>query len=246
MTVNLKTYSDPLSRLRGQTIAWLIRQHPAVYLRRKRLGTHTGEHRLKEHGDFLSMHARLVETGESISGVRERYNLWMLARAAQRLPGALAEVGVYRGGTAMLLAEAKGDASLHLFDTFDGMPDTDNKHDGVFSSGMFKDTSLESVKQRLSPWKKVELHPGLFPDSAKDIDPNLQFKLTNIDVDIRSSTLSCLQYFYPRTVRGGFLVLHDYNDCGVPGVKAATDEFMRDKPELVIELWDTQALIVKQ
>ena len=101
------------------------------------------------------------------------------------------------------------------------------------------------MRARLAPWSKVEFHPGFFPDSAKDVDPGLQFKFTNIDVDIRSSTLACLEYFYPRTVRGGFLVVHDYNDCGVPGAKAAVDEFMRDKPETVLQLWDTQALIVK-
>jgi hypothetical protein len=231
--------------LRNHLVAWLIRRHPQFYFRHKKLGTHSGEHRLKDEVAFLSIHAKLVETNESISGLRERYNLWMLARAAERLPGALAEIGVYRGGTAMLLAEAKGSATLHLFDTFAGMPSTDSVHDGVFSEGMFADTALEAVKARLAPWSNVEFHPGFFPESAKDIDPSLQFKLTNIDVDIRSSTLACLEYFYPRTVRGGFLILHDYNDCGVPGTKAAADEFMRDKPESVLQLWDTQALIVK-
>jgi hypothetical protein len=223
----------------------MIRHHPQLYFRYKKMGTHTGEHRLKDEAAFLSIHSRLVESGEGISGLRERYNLWMLARGAERLSGDLAEVGVYRGGSAMLLAEAKGTSRLHLFDTFEGMPQTDSVHDGRFSAGMFSDTGLEAVRARLAPWSKVDFHPGFFPDSAKDIDPTLQFKLTNIDVDIRSSTLACLAYFYPRTVRGGFLVIHDYNDCGVPGAKAAVDEFMRDKPEIVLQLWDTQALIVK-
>jgi hypothetical protein len=40
-------------------------------------------------------------------------------------------------------------------------------------------------------------------------------------------------------------VVHDYNDCGVPGAKAAVDEFMRGRRETVLQLWDTQALIVK-
>ena len=146
----------------------------------------------------------------------------------------------------MILATAKapGDV-LHLFDTFEGMPETDSSKDGRFVSGMFDTTSLESVKARMAPWPNVEFHPGYFPDSAKDVDPNAKFKLTNIDVDIYSSTLSCLQYFYPRTVPGGCLLLHDYNDSGVPGVKTAVEEFMKDKPELVIELWESQALIVK-
>lgn len=232
-------------RIRHQMVAWLIRNHPELYLRRKSLGTHTGDHRLKDEVEFLSMHAKLIEMGEGITGVRERYNLWMLARAVGHLPGAIAEVGVFRGGSAMLLAAAKGTAPLHLFDTFEGMPETDPRHDGVFTAGMFGDTGLDAVRARLAPWSNVEFHPGFFPDSASDMDPSLQFKLTNIDVDIRSATLACLEFFYPRTVQGGFLVVHDYNDCGVPGAKAAVDEFMRGKREVVLELWDTQALIVK-
>jgi hypothetical protein len=232
--------------LRGPIVAWLIRQHPERYLRHKKLGTHMGAHRLKDQTEFLALHARLVETGESISGLRERYNLWMLARAARRFPGALAEVGVYRGGTAMILADAKQEAALHLFDTFEGMPSTDGDRDGSFSAGMFKDTSLDAVRARLSPWSNVEFHPGIFPESTAGLDPSLRFKLTNIDVDIRSATSACLEYFYPRTVPGGFIVLHDYNDCAVPGIKDALDDFMRDKPESIIELWDTQALIVKR
>lgn len=233
------------SRVRRQMVAWLVRKYPELYLRRSSLGTHTGDHRLKDEVEFLSAHAKLIEIGEGIVGLRERYNLWMLARAAGRFPGALAEVGVFRGGSAMLLAAAKGTAHLHLFDTFEGMPQTDATHDGVFSAGMFSDTGLDAVRTRLAPWSNVEFHPGFFPDSARDIDPSLEFKLTNIDVDIRSATLASLEFFYPRTVQGGFLVVHDYNDCGVPGAKAAVDEFMRGRRETVLQLWDTQALIVK-
>ena len=45
---------------------------------------------------------------------------------------------------------------------------------------------------------------------------------------------------------GGCIVVHDYNETSVPGTKLAVDEFMRGQPEVVIELWHTQALIVKR
>jgi hypothetical protein len=212
-----------LTGVRRNLIVWLLRKHPEFYLRLKRLGTHTGAHRLKDEAGFLAIHARLIEMGEGITGLRERYNLWMLTRSVEKLPGAIAEIGVFRGGSAMVLADAKGPAPLHLFDTFEGMPETDTQYDGIFSAGMFKDAALNTVKARLAPWNNVLFHPGIFPDTTRDLDPAAQFKLVNIDVDIRSSTLACLEYFYPRTVRGGFLIIHDYNDAGVPGAKAAVD-----------------------
>src|SRR4051794_15354645 len=50
--------------------------------------------------------------------------LYQLAQQAAHLPGGVAEIGVYRGGTARLLSKtlAAGQKPIHLFDTFSGMP----------------------------------------------------------------------------------------------------------------------------
>ena len=66
-----------------------------------------------------------------------------------------------------------------------------------------------------------------------------------MDGDIYESTLEGLRFFYPRMNKGGIILSHDYCSLGFPGVKRAFDEFMSDKPEPVIELWDSQALVVK-
>lgn len=42
-------------------------------------------------------------------------------RHASRLGAAMAEVGVYMGGTARLICEVKGEAALHLFDVFESL-----------------------------------------------------------------------------------------------------------------------------
>jgi O-methyltransferase len=143
------------------------------------------------------------------------------------------------------LAAAKGSADLHLFDTFAGMPDTELAHDGRFRVGQLSDTSLATVQRKLSRWCGVHFHPGFFPDSARALSADLRFRLVHLDVDIRRSNLAALAFFYPRLLPGGQIVIHDYNAHSVPGTKLAVDEFMRDKPETVIELWHTQALIVK-
>src|SRR6185503_13560291 len=54
------------------------------------------------------------------------YILGQLGRQCTYLPGDFAEAGVYKGGTACLLAQVMAERSaakrLHLFDTFAGMP----------------------------------------------------------------------------------------------------------------------------
>jgi hypothetical protein len=46
--------------------------------------------------------------------------------------------------------------------------------------------------------------------------------------------------------RGGVILSHDYRSISCPGVKQAYDEFFADKPEIIIELWDTQCVVIKQ
>src|SRR2546430_11261444 len=52
---------------------------------------------------------------------------------------------------------------------------------------------------------------------------------SHIDVDLYTSTLACLEFFYPRLVPGGILLSHDYSL--LTGVKAAFTEFLAGKPE---------------
>lgn len=222
--------------LRRRAIAYLLRRHPRWFLRLKKLHRHA----LAQDGEFLRLHAALVEDGEGISTLRERYNLWQIARRTAPLGGSVAEVGVYRGGSAAVLAAAKSGRALHLFDTFGGMPTVDRARDGQFYAGQFADTDLETVRRRLKAWPDVFFHPGFFPLSAESFAPDVRFSLVHVDVDIESSTLAALEFFFPRLVPGGFLVVHDYSDLTVPGTKSAVDAFLRQHACGALELWDTQ------
>ena len=52
----------------------------------------------------------------------EAFMLYSIAKTQTALEGDLAEVGVYQGGSAKLICEAKKEKSLYLFDTFTGLP----------------------------------------------------------------------------------------------------------------------------
>ena len=51
------------------------------------------------------------------------FMLYQYAQYASSLLGSMAELGVYQGGTAKLIAKASPAKTLHLFDTFSGLPD---------------------------------------------------------------------------------------------------------------------------
>ncbi len=202
-------------------------------------------HSMRNDDAFLKLHASLCRDNISMQTVRERYNLWQLVRQTRALPGDIAEVGVAGGGTARLICEVKGDKKLHLFDTFEGMPETDAAKDGIFVKGDFSTVKLDQVKNYLRAYSNVFFHPGFFPATAAELEADACFSFVHLDADIYQSTLDSLKYFYPRLSRGGVIVSHDYSHVTAPGVKMAFDEFFKDKPEPVLELWDTQCAVVK-
>lgn len=171
--------------------------------------------------------------------------LYQLARHASRLDGAMAEVGVFRGGTAKLLANVadREDRKLHLFDTFTGMPETDLDRD-LLSSGDFADTSLDSVKTFLRSHVSVVFHPGQFPTTADPIKKE-RFSFVHCDADVASSVEACCEFFYPRLVRGGVIVFDDYGFTSTPGAKTAADAFFADKREPILHLVTSQAIAIK-
>jgi O-methyltransferase len=228
--------------LKTSFLLWLLEKRRPRFLRLKNLQS------LDIAGDdrFWDVHLALLRDGRCSQTLHERYNLWTLAKAAARLGGAVAEVGVYRGGSARLLCETGCGTPLHLFDTFEGMPKTNASTDGNFAPGDFADTSLDDVKNYLAAFADVHFHKGFFPASAAGTEAEtLSYRLVHLDVDIRESTLSCLEFFYPKLIRGGLIISHDYGQLTAPGVRSAFDDFFRDKPETVIRLWDTQCVVTK-
>lgn len=179
-----------------------------------------------------------------LMSIREMLNVFNLVRKVKDLEGDMAEVGVYQGGSAIIIAEAKGDKPLHLFETFEGLPAPDENFDRLMMKGDMNNTSLDLIRNNLQPYAKVFIYQGIFPDTCGPVE-NKKFCFVNNDTDIYSSTQAFLEFFYPKMVKGGIMLTHDYNDSRTPGVKKAFNEFFADKKESLIEIWDTQAYIIK-
>jgi len=175
----------------------------------------------------------------------EAFLLHSLTCAQRKLPGAIAEVGVFEGGSARMICESKGDVPLHLFDTFCGLPAA-GEHDAYAhrTKPNLYACSIESIKSYLHSFPNVFYHEGLFPHSATKVPENERFSFAHFDVDLYESTLGCLNYFYPRMNPGGVMLSHDYSI--LKGVRKAFVEFLCDKPEQLIELPTTQCMIVKR
>jgi O-methyltransferase len=176
----------------------------------------------------------------------DSYFSYRFARNVRRLSGEVAEVGVYKGGTARMLAKvfAPTGKTVHLFDTFAGMPPVDPTKD-LHKENDFGDVSLEGVQEYLRDCENVRFHPGFFPATAGPIQ-RTTFCLVHADVDIYQSVLDCCRFFYPRLVAGGVIIFDDYGRNSCPGAKQAVDEFFADTPEQPVYVPTGQAFVVKR
>lgn len=171
--------------------------------------------------------------------------LYQFALNAVARPGAFAEIGVYKGGTARLLSEVtKGVAkNLYLFDTFAGMPETDPTHD-FHVAGDFSDTTLDAVKNRLAGYDQVHFYPGFFPETAAPVESD-RFCFVHVDVDIYKSVLDCCEFFFKRLVPGGVMIFDDYGFVTCRGAKVAVDEFFSKLAIRPIYLPTGQCLVIR-
>lgn len=154
----------------------------------------------------------------------------------ERIPGALAEVGVWRGVTSAFLHRVAPERRLYLFDTFAGFPASDLPA-GV-QDRRFRDTSVAAVRRRVGVSPNVIIKPGHVPDVLREVSEE-RFALALLDLDLFDPTRASLEFFYSRLSAGGYLIVHDYNnDESGWACKRAFDVFLADKPERLVELGD--------
>ena len=166
--------------------------------------------------------------------------LHFIATNVERLddvPGAFAELGVWKGCSAKVLASLKGNRRLYLFDTFAGFDDRDLKGRDANPRTRFSDTSLDAVRNFVGT-DGVTYVPGWFPESITDDVRAERFAFVHIDCDLGAPTRAALEFFYPRMSPGGIFLIHDYGTGRWPELAEAVDSFCRTIPERPITLPD--------
>lgn len=173
---------------------------------------------------------------ESLMSEPEVHQLISAVIDTSQIEGDIAEVGVYQGGSAKIICQIKGTKALHLFDTFNGLPYSDD----IYKKGDYR-SHYELVKRHFKKYHNVFIYKGIFPETAITIKKKT-FSMVHLDVDVYKSTIDCLNFFYPRMNKGGIILIHDYIHS--KGVTRAVNDFFKDKPEQMVQI-DNQCKAVK-
>jgi O-methyltransferase len=134
------------------------------------------------------------------------------------LNGCVVEAGSFKGGsTAKFSIAAKmAGRELVVFDSFEGIPENSESHDrniyggaARFSKGDYRG-SVEEVRSNIAKFGRLEVCrcvKGWFEETLPDFKEPIA--AAYLDVDLASSTRSCLKYLYPLLVPGGVLLSQD-------------------------------------
>lgn len=158
---------------------------------------------------------------------------------SEGIPGDLAELGVYRGNSAAVLAHyaEKADRSLYLFDTFSGFDPRDFVGIDANAPQAFDATSIDMVKMTVGSDRAIYV-PGFFPGTVTPEISDRRFAIAHLDCDLYEPMKAGLEFFYSRLSTGGLMMMHDYSNPHWAGAKQAVDEFCSTIPESVILLPD--------
>lgn len=168
------------------------------------------------------------------------------AKKCLAVSGDFVELGCYKGDTSLILADLlkNSDKKLWLYDSFEGLPEKNEKDFSTLGED-FKQGELlvtkRMVKERFlrSGLKVPIIKKGWFKDfSPADLPDQIAFCF--LDGDFYDSIKDGLNLIEGKMSKGSILIIHDYNNPALPGVKKAVDEHF---PTTKTSTYQTTAII---
>lgn len=190
------------------------------------------------------------------------FNAYELVRAVNReeCVGAIVECGVWRGGCVGLMGLAQRRCGgplreLHLFDSFQGLPQPSERDDDVFDDFARGNPTMSTrrsddaedlkytgacvgdgqpeverflVKDLGLPREQLEFHVGWFEQTVPTAARYIgPIAILRLDGDWYSSTKVCIDHLYDLVTPGGYIIIDDFGFY--KGCREAICEFMLER-----------------
>lgn len=203
---------------------------------------------LLDHG-FQSAYA--VAKNNTLVDIYRCHELYSLVSQLTKIDGDILEVGVWRGGTGVMLASAakrwKHACKVHLCDTFSGVVKAGSL-DSRYQGGEHADTSIEHVRSLLAGLRldNTELHQGIFPEQAPASLSGKKIAFCHIDVDVYQSALDIVHWIQGRMDVGAILVFDDYGFHHCDGITRLVNELSQTGDWLFVYNLNGHAILIKK
>ncbi len=155
-----------------------------------------------------------------------------IARECLSLEGDYVEMGCYKGDTSLMLAEILKDTDkrLWIYDSFEGLPEKTKQDESAagenFRGGELYVTKREVKERFLRANLPVPvIKKAWFNELTLDDLPE-KIAFSFLDGDFYESIRDSLKLVEDKMVKGGVIIVHDYNNPALPGVAKAVDEWL--------------------
>jgi hypothetical protein len=143
---------------------------------------------------------------------------------ADGVPGDFLEAGVCRGGAAIFMralqiALGAPERRTWVVDSFEGVPPSDSPVDASYGLHLHEERlpwlacSEEAVRDNFQRYDLLDTNVRFLPgwiETTLPSAPTGPLAILRIDVDLYSSTATCLDLLYERVSPGGFVIVDDY------------------------------------
>ncbi len=137
----------------------------------------------------------------------------------------------------------KSKFKMHLYDSWDVMRENELLETEVDHVGNYSELDINTTKNNLKEFNgNLIYHIGYIPESLVSEESPETIVYMHIDLNSAKPTLSALEFFFPRLVRGGVILFDDYGQEEYRDTKKTIDIFFSDKPGLLLKLPTSQAI----
>jgi len=161
---------------------------------------------------------------DRIGKLLEHYELYKMIVAK---PGEVIELGVFKGNSLKRwaffreLLETRYARNIIGFDTFAEFPKANSSRDEINRKSFVEQAGIMSVSKEVLEkqlkeqdiYHNVELVKGDAIETIPEFNkkhPELRIALLHLDIDVYEPTKLGLEFFYPRMVQGGIVILDNY------------------------------------
>ena len=182
--------------------------------------------------------------------VLRQHEIWvMVGQSAKLGSGNILEVGVWRGGTGLLIAEAMRhfavSGTLYLADTFSGVVKAGD-NDSRYSGGEHADVTRAEIEALFTTHgHDVRILTGIFPEDTASAFHG-RIKLLHIDVDVYQSARDVVEWCADRIVPGGIVIFDDYGFSGTDGIARLCEEYELDDRFIFLSNVNGHAILIKR
>ncbi|MDA9291256.1 TylF/MycF family methyltransferase, partial [bacterium] len=205
----------------------------------------------KEFQEVCELQSHFGWSGSVGPKFERMYVVKELLQLCRKVDGNIAECGVFKGATSLIISEyvqryglKSNDKKIILYDSFEGLSEPSAEDDGTVFTCNDYEGSLEEVKNNLANYSDIVYRKGWIP-TCFEMDQGESFSFVHIDVDFYEPVKAALEFFFPRVLAGGFLVLDDYGSVETPGARTACDQFCAEHHVPLVKLPNGQAYIHK-